>query len=129
MGSLTERVDPVQVGRAENEYLAAALAFISQISHLWMLPEAFVITLLPGVFFFTVAVGQGLLGVRLLFDLGRWTRRLGIVVNVLLPLIWILTRIVPLAPLTGSTRLPVEPLGIIATVAEFTLVGLLLRVR
>ncbi len=112
-----------------DQYLAAALAFTSQAIHLWMLPETFVISLLSGVFFFTVAVGQGLLGVRLLFDLGRWTRRLGIVFNVLLPLIWILTRIVPLAALTGSTRLPVEPLGIIATVAEFTLVGLLLRVR
>ena len=112
-----------------DQYLAAVLAFTSQSIHLWMLPEAFMITLLPGVFYFSVAVGQGLLGVRLLFEIGRWTRRLGIALNVVLPLIWILTRIVPLAALTGSTRLPIELLGIIATIVELTLVGLLLRVR
>ena len=129
MAAVTETVDAVQGGRTRWQYLTAGLAFTLQAIHLSLVPESVVITLLPGVFFLAVAIGQGLLGVSLLFDSGRWTRRAGIVFNSLLVVIWVLTRLVPLAALTGSTRLPIEPLGIAAVVVELTLVGLLFRLH
>jgi hypothetical protein len=72
--------------------LAAALAFVSQGIHLWVLPGQLAAAMLPGVFFFLVAVGQGLLGASLLFGGGRWTARFGVLLNVFVVLVWLLTR-------------------------------------
>jgi hypothetical protein len=57
-------------------YAAAALAFASELIHLWVVPGQLVAAMLPGVFFLLVAVGQGLLGASLLFGPGRWALRL-----------------------------------------------------
>ena len=108
-------------------YLAAVLAFTSQAIHLSILPETFVVTLLPGFFFLFVGVAQGLLGVSLLLGSGRWTPRLGIPFNLLIVALWIITRVVSLPAITGSAQSSVGLLGIGATVAEVTLVVLLLR--
>ncbi|XVH31289.1 hypothetical protein ACNS7O_12965 [Haloferacaceae archaeon DSL9] len=116
--------DPTEI-----RYLAAALALVSQGIHLWMLPDAIVSALIPGAFFFIVAVGQGVLGARLLFGPGRWSIRLGLALNLVVALAWVLTRVVALPNLTGAVDLPVEPLGIVATTAEIALVVALLWIR
>lgn len=108
-------------------YLAAALAFTSQAIHLWILPETFVLTLLPGLFFLLVGIGQGLLGVSLLFGPGRWALWLGIPLNLFVIVVWIITRIVSLPALTASAYLTIDILGIVATVAEAALILLLLK--
>ena len=54
---------------------AAALAFASQLLHLWMLPGTVVARPLTGSFMFLAAVCQGLLAASLLFGPGRWTVR------------------------------------------------------
>jgi len=110
-------------------YLAAALAFTSQAIHLWILPESLVLTLVPGLFFLLVGIGQGLLGVSLLFGPGRWALRLGIPLNLLIVAVWIITRIESLPAVTGTTQLTVGIFGIVATVAEAALVVLLLKLR
>ncbi|WP_267643492.1 hypothetical protein [Haloarchaeobius amylolyticus] len=111
-------------------YFGAVLAFISQAIHLWILPEAFVVTLLPGLFFLFVGIFQGVLAVRLLFRPGRWTLRLGISFNLLLTAIWVVTRFVSLPALTGSAQTKVGLLGAMAMVAQIALmVSIILLMR
>ena len=107
--------------------LAAALAFVSQGIHLWVLPGQFAAAMPPGVFFFLVAVGQGLLGASLLFGGGRWTARFGILLNVFVVLVWLLTRAVSIPQLFEPIKLPVEGLGAAATFVEVALVVSLMR--
>ncbi len=110
-------------------YAAASLAFASELIHLWVLPGQLVAAMLPGAFFFLVAVGQGLLGASLLFGTGRWTVRFGILLNILVVFMWLFTRVVSLPELFEPLRLPVEGLGAMATSAEVALLVLLFRLR
>ena len=107
---------------------AAALAFASQLLHLWVLPEAFVARPLTGSFILLAAVGQGLLGASLLFGPGRWAVRLGLLLNATIVLAWTATRVAGFPALFGFARLPVEPVGLVATVIEIALLVLLLRI-
>jgi hypothetical protein len=110
-------------------YAAAALAFASELIHLWVVPGQLVAAMLPGVFFLLVAVGQGLLGASLLFGPGRWALRFGIPLNVFVILVWAITHVVSVPELFEPLRLPIEGLGAIATAAEAALVVLLVRLR
>ena len=107
--------------------LSAALAFVSQGIHLWVLPGQLAAAMPPGVFFFLVAVGQGLLGASLLFGGGRWTARFGVLLNVFVVLVWLLTRAVSIPQLFEPIKLPVEGLGAAATFVEVALVVSLMR--
>src|SRR4028119_650278 len=98
--------------------LAAALAFVSQGIHLWVLPGQLAAARPPGIFFFLVAMGQGLLGASLLFDGGRWTARFGILLNVFVVLVWLLTRAVSIPQLFEPVKLPVGGLGAAAPPLE-----------
>ena len=109
--------------------LAAALAFASQAIHLWVLTGQLAMAIPPGLFFFLVAVGQGLLGASLLFGGGRWTARLGVLLNVFVVLVWLITRAVSLPQLFEPVRLPVENLGALATAAEVALIFVLARLE
>jgi hypothetical protein len=114
----------------ENEsmtlYAAAGLAFTSQAIHLWLVPGKLVFAFLPGLFFLAVAIGQGLLGARLLFGPGAWAIRLGIPLNLSVASLWALTRVVSLPNVTGLTSPGIEPLGLAVTIAEVALVILLI---
>jgi lysylphosphatidylglycerol synthetase-like protein (DUF2156 family) len=110
-------------------YAAAALAFASQGIHLWVLPGQLVAAMLPGAFFFVVAMGQGLLGASLLFGPGRWALRLGILLNAFVVLVWMLTRLGSVPELFEPIRLPIEGLGALATATEVALVVLLVRLK
>ena len=107
--------------------LAAALAFVSQGIHLWVLPGQLAAAMPPGIFFFLVAVGQGLLGASLLFGGGRWTARFGVLLNVFVVLVWLLTRAVSLPQLFEPVKLPVESLGAATTSVEVAIVVSLMR--
>jgi hypothetical protein len=107
--------------------VAAALAFASQGIHLWILPGQLAAAMLPGIFFFLVAVGQGFLGASLLFGGGRWTARFGVLLNVFVVLVWLLTRAVSIPQLFEPIKLPVEGLGAAASLVEIALVVALLR--
>ncbi len=110
-------------------YVAAALAFTSELIHLWVLPGEFVVRPLSGFFVLLVAACQGILAVSLLFGPGRWMLRFGILLNVGVVSIWAITRFAGVPILFGFTRLPVELPNLAATAAEITLVVLLARLR
>ncbi len=110
-------------------YAAAALAFTSELIHLWAVPGQLVAAMLPGAFFLLVAMGQGLLGASLLFGAGKWTVRFGILLNAFVVLVWMLTRLISVPELFEPLRLPVEGLGAVATLTEVALLILLFRLR
>jgi hypothetical protein len=110
-------------------YVAAALAFTSQLIHLWVMPGQLVAAMLPGIQFFLVAACQGFLGASLLFGAGKWTLRLGILVNAFVVLVWMLTRLVSVPEIFEPLRLPVDGLGAVATAAEVALLILLFKLR
>src|SRR4028119_708655 len=98
--------------------LSAALAFASQGIHLWVLPGQLAAAMPPGVFFFLVGMGHGLLGASLLFGGGRWTARFGVLLNVFVVLVWLLTRAVSVPQLFEPVKLPVGGLGAAAPPLE-----------
>ncbi len=113
-------------------YLAAGLAFTSELIHLWLVPSEFVSAPLRGFFFVVVAACQGVLAVGLLFGPGRWALRFGMLLNLGLVTIWAMTRFTSFLlfpPLLGFTRLPVAALDLVAVVAEITLLILLVQLR
>ena len=107
----------------------AALAFVSELIHLWVLPGQLVVAMLPGIFFLLVAMGQGLLAVSLSFGPGRSTVRFGILLNLFVVFVWAFTRVVSVPELFAPVRLPVDGLGAVATVVEVALLILLVMVR
>jgi hypothetical protein len=107
---------------------AAALAFASQLIHLGVLPGAFVARPLVGSFVLLAAVGQGLLAASLLFGPGRWAIRFGLLLNATIVLAWAATRLAGFPALLGFARLPVEPVGLMATLIEIALLVLLLKI-
>jgi hypothetical protein len=115
-------------GAGAKARFAAALAFASQLIYLWMLPGAFVARPLTGSFVLLAAVCQGMLATSLLFGPGRWTIRLGLLLNATIVLAWAATRVAGFPALFGFARLPVEPVGIMATFIEIALLVLLLKI-
>lgn len=109
-------------------YGAAALAFVSQVIHLWVLQEEFVFRPLSGFLIFLAAICQGFLAVSLLFGPGKWMVRFGILLNACVVLTWVGTRFVGYPGLLGFARLPVEPPNLAATAAEIALLALLFRI-
>jgi hypothetical protein len=109
--------------------VAAALAFASELIHLWVVPGQLVAAMLPGAFFLLVAVCQGFLSASLLFGAGKWTLRLGILLNVSVVLVWTLTCLVSVPEIFEPLRLPVDGLGAVATAAEVALLVLLFKLR
>ena len=105
--------------------VAAALAFVSQLVHLWILPGHFAARPLVGVLIFLAAVCEGLLAASLLLGPGRWAVRFGILLNATIVFVWIVTRFWGFPAAVGFALLPVEPLGLAATVAQVALIVLL----
>lgn len=110
-------------------YVAATLALISELIHLWVVPGQLVAAMLPAIFFLMVAAGQGLLAASLLFGFGRWTIRLGLLLNLSVIFLWVLTHLVSVPELSEPLRLPLVGLGFMATITEVALVLALVRLR
>jgi hypothetical protein len=106
----------------------AALAFASELFLLWALPGEFAARPLTGSFVFLAAVGQGMLAANLLVDPGRWMIRFGLLLNATIVLAWTVTRVVGFPALSGFARLPIEPVGLVATVIMIALLVLLLKI-
>jgi hypothetical protein len=128
MGMMNSMAYPKR-GAAVLRYFAAALAFASELIHLWVLPGQFVVAMLPGIFFLLVAMSQGLLAVSLLFGPGRWTLRFGILLNLSVVLVWSFTRLVSVSELFEPIRLPADGLDLAATVVEVLLLVMLVMLR
>lgn len=110
-------------------YGAAALAFVSQLAHLWVLPGQFAARPLTGTLILLAAICQGMLAAGLLLGPGRWTVRFGVLLNTSLVLAWAVSRFASFPLVFGFTRLPVEPANLAAAVVEMALVLLLVKIE
>ena len=78
-------------------YFVGALAFVVELLYLWIAAEALLFWPVHGAFFAVVAIGQGLLGAKLVFGPGRWTLRLGILFNASIIVLWGIARAIETA--------------------------------
>jgi hypothetical protein len=124
MGAVTK----VAGGAGAKARFAAALALASELLLLWALPGEFAARPLTGSFVFLAAVGQGMLTASLLVNPGRWTIRFGLLLNATIVFAWAATRVAGFPALLGFVRLPVEPVGLVATIIEIVLWVLLLNI-
>jgi hypothetical protein len=105
-------------------YSAAALSLLAALIHLWVIPEHFEEWWGYGTFFLISAIAQGSYGAALL----RWPRRplllLGLGGNLLIIVLYLLTRTVGI-PFFGPDAGEVEGIGLIdlcATTSELALI-------
>ncbi len=110
---------------ARVRYLAAGLAFASELIHLWAVPGWYAEWNTAGYLLLFVAGCQGALGVSLLFGAGKRPLRLGILFNLFVVFVWAFTRVVGIPAWLAFMPLPVEASGLLATAAEVALVVLL----
>ncbi|WP_226007982.1 hypothetical protein [Natrinema salinisoli] len=119
----------LRTGNTPIRFTGAALALMSQVIHLWILPGEFVVTLVPGLFFLVVGISQGLLGISLLFGSRKWALRLGVMLNLLIVTVWGITRIISLPAITGSAQFNIGVLGIGSVAVEIALIVILLKLH
>ena len=112
------------VARGPILYSVAALSVLAALMHLWVTPEHFEEWWGYGAFFLCAAIGQGAYGAVLL----RWPRRplllLGVVGNLSIVVLYLVTRTVGV-PIFGPQAGEVEGVGatdLCATVSELAIV-------
>ena len=112
------------VGRGPILNSVAALSVLAALTHLWVTPEHFEEWWGYGAFFLSAAIGQGAFGAVLL----RWPRRpfllLGVVGNLSIVILYLVTRTVGV-PIFGPQAGEVEGVGatdLCATVSELAIV-------
>jgi len=65
-------------------YMAAGMCFLSELIHLWLLPEQYEIFIGYGIVFLLIAMAQGIIGANLLFEPRRRLLTFGLWVNALI---------------------------------------------
>ena len=106
--------------------IAAILIFSAEGVHRSVLPDHLDIWWGYGAFFIAVAALQGLIGGSLLFSHPGWlTCVAGIGLNVVVAVIWLVTRLGGVPGVATFTPLPLLDLGLAATVLEVLAVGVL----
>lgn len=109
--------------------LGAGLCFLSELIHLYFLPQQYEIYLIYGCVFLFIAMAQGFVGASLLFEPGRRLLSCGIGVNLFVVLLYIFTHTIGVVIGLGFLPLPIDAWGIGATVAESVAVLILWFLR
>ena len=116
------------MGQRTTTLWAAALSVFAALIHVWVMPEHFDEWWGYGAFFLVVAAGQGLYGVVLL----RWPRRslllLGIVFNLGIVALYLVTRTTGI-PFLGPHAGEVEAVGAVDLLATMTELALVMPLR
>jgi hypothetical protein len=101
-------------------HVGAALSLLAAIIHLWVMPEHFEEWWGYGTFFLVVAIAQGLYALFLLRRPGRPILLLGVAGNLIVVILWVVTRTSGI-PLVGPHAGEVEEVGaldLLCTLAE-----------
>jgi hypothetical protein len=124
MGRLSNDKDNLARGSRILLYLAAVLSLAAASIHVWAMPEHFEEWWGYGAFFLGAAVFQGLYGLVLLWRPGSSYFLLGIVANLAIVVLWLVTRTAEI-PFFGPHAGEVEATGaadVAATTVELALV-------
>ena len=119
----------VPVSELSVRLAAAACALAAQFAHLWVLPEEFITWPVRGMFFFLVAMTQGILAVLIAFGPRRSTVWFGVAFNALVVGFWLVSRTVGVPSLVTFIPEPFAWPDAIATAAELMLISLLICLR
>ena len=108
---------------------AACCLLVAQLAHLWVLPEEFITWPLRGMFFFGVAMTQGILAVLVAFGPRRLTVWFGVAFNATVAGIWLFTRTIGVPSFSVFISEPFAWPDAIATASELLTITLLLCLR
>ena len=108
---------------------AAACALGAWMAHLWVLSEEFLIWPMRGMFFFLVAMTQGVLAVLIAFGPRRSMVWFGVAFNALVIGVWLLSQTIGVPSLITFIPEPFAWTDAIATAAELMLINLLICLR
>ena len=116
-------------------YVGAGLCFLSELIHLWLLPQQYEIYFVAlfhlnyGLMFLFIAMAQGVIGASLLFEPGRRLLSFGLWVNALIVVLYIFTHTIGVLIGLAFLPLPIDAWGVGATLAESATVVILLLLR
>ena len=92
-------------------YVGASLCFLSELIHLWLLPQQYEIFFVYGLIFFVIAMAQGVIGASLLFEPGRRLLSFGLWVNALIVVLYIFTHTIGVLVGLAFLPLPIDAWG------------------
>ncbi len=107
----------------------AVACFASELIHLWLLPVQYDVFIGYGLIFLLIAMAQGVIGANLLFAPRRRLLTFGLWVNVSLVFLYLFTHTVGVLVAEAFLPLPVDPFGVVATLCEMLVIGVLFLLR
>ena len=110
-------------------YTIASLCLLSELIHLWLLPEQYETFSGYGVIFLLIALAQGFIGVLFLFEVCRRLITFALWINILVAMLYIFTHTIGVLVGLALLPLPVDVFGIIATGAEIIAIVVLFLLR
>jgi len=110
-------------------YVGAGLCFLSELIHLYLLPQQYEIFFVYGLIFLVIAMAQGVIGASLLFEPGRRLLSFGLWVNALIVVLYVFTHTIGVLVGLAFLPLPIDAWGVGATLAESAAVVILLLLR
>lgn len=115
--------------KAVMRYCIAGLSFVAELIHLWLLPAQYETFSGYGIVFLLIAMVHGLVGALLLFEPGRRIIACGIWFNFLVILLYVFTHSVGVPVGLAFVLLPVDVYGMLALLAELSVLVLLIVLR
>lgn len=109
--------------------IAAGMCFLSELIHLWLLPEQYEIFIGYGIIFLLIAMVQGFIGAQLLFEPRRRLLTFGLWVNALIVVLYGFTHTIGVPVGLAFLPLPVDVWGVGAVMTSLVVVVLLWFLR
>jgi hypothetical protein len=109
--------------------IAAGMCFLSELIHLWLLPEQYGTFIGYGIVFLLIAMAQGYIGAHLLFEPRRRLLTFGLWVNALIVVLYIFTHTIGVPVGLAFLPLPIDIWGVGAAIVSLVAVILLLLLR
>jgi hypothetical protein len=105
------------------------MCFLSELIHLWLLPEQYEIFIGYGIIFLLIAMAQGVIGAHLLFEPRRRLLTFGLWVNALIVVLYGFTHTIGVPVGLAFLPLPIDVWGVGAAAASLVVVILLWLLR
>ena len=109
--------------------VGAVACFVSELIHLWLLPEQYEVFVGYGLIFLLIAMAQGVIGANLVFAPRRRLLTFGLWVNGSLVFLYLFTHTVGVLVAEAFLPLPVDLFGVAATLCEMLVIGMLFLLR
>ncbi|GCE23020.1 hypothetical protein [Dictyobacter kobayashii] len=109
--------------------IAAGMCFLSELIHLWLLPEQYEIFIGYGIIFLLITMVQGFIGVHLLFEPRRRLLTSGLWVNAFIVVLYGFTHTIGVPVGLAFLPLPIDVWGVMTVMISLLVVVLLWFLR